>query len=309
MCEIIGQDKVVKYIDNKKRDTFSRSLILLGESGCGKSLTINYISSKLNLPVIDITNNINFDYIMSLYEKPEPYIYTIIAKELSIKEQNAILKFVEEPLKNSFVIIELESTNQILPTIYNRCQVLSFVPYDKLTLSKFVTNVNNNCDNNILLDIGRTPGQVKNLCDSDLVGMLELARKMITKIQVANIPNILTISDKIAWKKEKDKFDLDTFSLVLNYATKESIKSGNNCFEFYGILREWNVKRKAPTIIQKSLFENFLLKLKNIKYNATIKNSNPYPMKEVYRYIMQDNRLPQYPYHQNYIFIKVNYDS
>jgi replication-associated recombination protein RarA len=256
MCEIIGQDKIIRYIDDKNRDTFPRSLILLGESGCGKSLVSSYISNKLNLQIVDITGSINFDYIMSLYEKPEPYIYTIMAKDLSIKEQNAILKFVEEPLKNAYIIIEAETTNQLLPTVYNRCQVLNFLPYSKDVLSKFSLD-------NVLLDIARTPGQIKHLSEGNkLLEMTELANKMITKIGVANIPNMLTISDKIAWKKEKDKFDLDTFALVLNYCIKNQIKSGQNCFEFYSIIREWNIKRKAPTVIQKSLFENTLLKLK-----------------------------------------------
>ena len=69
MINIIGQDKLLNYIDSKRRDTFPRSLILLGESGCGKSTVINYISDKLNLPLIDITDNINIDFITSLYEK------------------------------------------------------------------------------------------------------------------------------------------------------------------------------------------------------------------------------------------------
>ena len=134
MMNIIGQDKLLNYIDSKRRDTFPRSLILLGESGCGKSTVINYISDKLNLPLIDITDNINIDFITSLYEKPEPYIYTIKASNITIKEQNALLKFIEEPLKNSYVIIEVENLNQILATVYNRCQVLKFVPYSKKIL-------------------------------------------------------------------------------------------------------------------------------------------------------------------------------
>jgi hypothetical protein len=262
MIRVIGQDKILNYIDSKKRDSFPRSLILLGESGCGKSTLIECIGEKLNLPIIDITNDINFEFIMSLYEKPEPYLYKIQASDITTKEQNALLKFIEEPLKNSFIVIEVESSNQLLPTIYNRCQVLNFVPYNKEILNNFVTNVDNNCDKNLVLNIGRTPGQVKSLMNCDLVGMLELSNKIINRIGVANIPNILTISDKIAWKKEKDKFDLNIFSLVLNYAAKEQIKSGGNYFEIYRILSDWNTKRKAPTIVQKSLFENTLLKLK-----------------------------------------------
>jgi len=30
---MVGQEHIIKYIDNKTRDTFPRSLILLGETG------------------------------------------------------------------------------------------------------------------------------------------------------------------------------------------------------------------------------------------------------------------------------------
>jgi DNA polymerase III delta prime subunit len=182
---------------------------LLGEKGCGKHTVLNMLSEKLCLQVVDITKNLNFEYIMELQQKPEPYIYVISANELTVKSQNAMLKFIEEPLKNSFIVVLAESQNQLLPTVYNRCQILNFVPYSKDELFNFSTD-------ELVLSIAKTPGQVKSLIDSgDMSGMIELANKMITKIGTANIPNILTISDKIAFKNEKDKFVKESLDFVL----------------------------------------------------------------------------------------------
>lgn len=254
---MVGQDHIIKYIDNKTRDTFPRSLILLGENGCGKHSIVTYIKDKLKLELSNISDNLNLEFIENLYSKPEPYIYIIDAPKITVKEQNVILKFVEEPLKNSYIIILAETKNQLLQTVYNRCQVLSFNPYTREQLQQFTND-------ELVLKIAKTPGQINDLLASDLKGMLELAEKIVTKIGTANLPNVLTISDKIAYKNEKDKFDLDIFSKVLLYSIKEEIvrnSSDSRYFYMYELVREWLQKKKAPTISQKFLFENYLVKL------------------------------------------------
>lgn len=257
----VGQNRILDYINSKGRDTFPHSLILIGDRGCGKHTVVDMISSNLRLQVVNITDNLNFDYIMELQQKPEPYIYIINANDITVKAQNAMLKFVEEPLKNSYIIITAESSNQLLPTVYNRCQVLTFAPYSRHELSNFTND-------NMVLNIAKTPGQAIELTsNSNLNGMLELANKMITKIGVANLPNVLTISDKIAFKKDKDKFDIDLFANVLQYSIKEYIVNNSGVdkkyYEYYKLIGEWNRKRKSNSIQQKSLFENYLIKFKN----------------------------------------------
>ncbi len=257
---IIGQDYIINYIKSKKRDTFPRSLVLLGEYGCGKKTVVSLIAQHLKLQSVDITKELNFEFITSLYQKPEPYLYVIDGSKITIKEQNVILKFVEEPLKNAFIVILAESSNQLLKTVYNRCQVLTFVPYLRETLQQFTSD-------ELVLKIARTPGQVTELSSNDLKGMVELAEKIVTKIGVANLPNVLTISEKLAYKDEKDKFPVNIFSKVLVYAIKDEIirsdsnsPSGSKLFNLYKLILEWDRKRRAPTISQKFLFENYLVK-------------------------------------------------
>ena len=253
----ISQSHIFNYIDKKARDTFPRSLLVIGESGCGKSIVINYIAEHLHLPLLDITDQLSFDFIMSLYEKPEPYFYFIDGNKLSIKDQNMLLKFIEEPLKNAFICIELQSANQVLPTIYNRCQKIIFNPYSKAELERFTQDP-------LILQVAKTPGQIIKLTESNqLPELLELSNKIIDKIGSANISNVLTISDKLAFKQEKDKLNVDLFSNILVNQLNNRIKTNSNSklFSLYQLVREWNIKRKAPTIVQNFLFEQYLVKM------------------------------------------------
>lgn len=97
--------------------------------------------------------------------------------------------------------------------------------------------------------------------------MIELANKMVTKIGSANLPNVLTISDRIAFKNEKDKFDVNLFANVLQYVVKDYIirNSGvdKKYYDYYKLVCEWNIKRKSNSVQQRFLFENYLLKFKS----------------------------------------------
>ena len=115
---VTGQEKICNQIDKLTLDSFPRSLMLVGSKGAGKHLIVDYIANKFNLQVIDITTTLDQDSIEELYNRVEPYLYIIQANELSVKEENTILKFVEEPLKNSYIILLAETAIGILPTIF-----------------------------------------------------------------------------------------------------------------------------------------------------------------------------------------------
>ena len=101
---ILGQEKICNQIDKLTLDSFPRSLMLVGPKGAGKHLIVDYVSKKFNLQVIDITTTLDQESIEDLYNRVEPYLYIIRANELTVKEENTILKFLEEPLKNSYIV-------------------------------------------------------------------------------------------------------------------------------------------------------------------------------------------------------------
>ena len=121
MHNIRGQETILNRISRLNLDTFPRTLMLLGESGSGKHSIVNIIQNTFNLRSEDITEKISLDLLDEIYRRVEPYIYIISINSISIKEENTILKFLEEPLKNSYIILLADCKDGILPTILNRC--------------------------------------------------------------------------------------------------------------------------------------------------------------------------------------------
>lgn len=258
---IKGQEKICSIIDKCTLDEFPRSLMLVGDKGAGKHLLCEYICNRFNLQSIDITENISLDLIDQINERVSPYLYIIKINTISIKDENTILKLLEEPLKNAYIILLSESENGILPTIINRCQVWRLQNYSKEQLKSFLT-----CTNEELLEIASTPGQIIELQNSNFIDMFDLCNKIICKIHEASIPNILTISNKIAFKDEKGKFDYHLIlSLLQNLLVKYYKDFSNSSYlKGYILLNDFIKTLKNATIDPKPLFDKWLLQFRAI---------------------------------------------
>ena len=172
--------------------------MLVGDYGSGKHLICREISNHLKLQQRDITKELSLEIIDELYNRTDPFLYVINIDDISIKEQNMILKFIEEPLKNAFIVILTEAGANVLPTIFNRCQQWRLQPYNKEYLQTFTDNMN-------ILRLATTPGQVIDFINCDFEALFELADKVVSKIGSANLPNVLTINNKLTVKDEKGK--------------------------------------------------------------------------------------------------------
>lgn len=263
---VTGQEKICNLIEKSTLDTFPRSLILVGPSGSGKHLLCNEIARKFQLHIFDITEMLNIEIIDEIYSKVEPYIYVIRLNEISVKEENTILKFLEEPLKNSYIILLAEYTNGVLPTILNRCQVWHLQNYSKNYLSTFTNG------NDLLLDIVETPGQAIALANESFTEMLDLADKMICKIASASIPNTLSISDKFAWTNEKNKFNYDLFLKVLLFRLVSYCKGNTDprLLEYYYLTTKLVKNSQIKNIDKKYLLEKYLLEARSIMKGSLV---------------------------------------
>lgn len=264
---IIGQEALCERIDRCNLDTFPHTLMLVGSKGSGRHSLCNYVANKFNLITVDITDNLTQEVIDQLNERVEPYLYIIRINDISVKEENTILKFLEEPLNNSFIILIAETDNGILQTILNRCQIWHLKNYNKETLSTFLT-----VDNPLILNIANTPGQVIELCSVPIQDMIELADKMITKIDIASISNTLTITDKIAWKDEKNKLNLDLFIKVLLSRIEKAIENNKDTrlFNFYMCTSTLNRNLRLPNVEKKYLFDKYLIEVRAIMRGSIV---------------------------------------
>lgn len=255
------QDKLVNKVSHLTLDNCPRSLLLSGMPGCGKHTLAQMISEQLSLTLRNISEGINDEIISDIYLQPNPAIYLLELSKLSEKQQNSILKFVEEPLKNSYIILVADNENQVIPTVKNRCVKWVFENYTSNQLSTFVE------DATVLkyLDLCNTPGQVKelNLSKDILFDMIQLSEKLIDKISVANVANTLTISDKVDFDNSGKKYPLDLFLKALkNYAARKlKVDSKNNILAMYQEISDTQYKLSLPNVSKKYIFEAMLLNL------------------------------------------------
>lgn len=257
---IKGQEKLCDKIDLYTMDTFPRTLLLLGEYGSGKHLLTSYIANKLSLEIEDISDSLTLETIDNITHSTFPKIYVIDSAKLTVKNENVILKFLEEPLKNAFIIVLCEHKSSIIPTVLNRCQVWELVSYEKPFLETFVTN--EAVDKSILLKVATTPGKVMEYQLYPLSEMVELAHKIFKSIKNANFANVLTISRFIAFKNEKDKFDFNLFVDILHIVCKELYMENTIGFPIYLLTNKLSNNKHIFNIDRKSLFENYLMELK-----------------------------------------------
>lgn len=261
---MIGQENLFVQLEQTTLDTFPNSLILLGEKGCGKHLFVDSISKHLNLDVIDITEKLTQEMIDEIYLKVEPHIYIISSEKLNVKNQNSILKFLEEPLKNAYIILLVENKNILLSTVINRCQIWQFEKYATEQLKTFKTLQ----DDSIIFQFATTPADIIKSEEprNPVAEICALCDKLIDKIPVASFSNILSITNKIAFKEGEEKYDLTLFLKALNYAALQKLINSENVYyqKVYKNIDKLCNDMQIANINKKVLFENFLVKMKEL---------------------------------------------
>ena len=262
---IKGQEKICTFIDNCTLSTLPKTLLLVGEEGSGKHTLCKYVGEKFNLIVIDISDKLTQEIIEEITFRVEPTLYLIDGNNLSIKDQNVILKFLEEPLQHSFIVIYTENTTSLIETVMNRCHKMTLEPYSKDFLKTFT-------DNDLILQLANTPGQVKTYQYEDINSMIELANKILDKIHLANIPNTLTLTDKLAFKNEKGKIPYKLFIKVLNnFICKRYVENNDTkLVEAYTLTNDLMKSMNIPNVDCKYLFDCYLVKLRQIMKGSLI---------------------------------------
>lgn len=256
---MIGQEKLINQIDKLTLDTFPHSTMLVGDLGSGKHTICDYITNKFGLPKFDITDKISQETIEEIYTKVEPIFYIIDISNISVKDENVILKFVEEPLKNAFIIFLCTNKSLVIPTILNRCQVWELARYSIDTLKQLV-----DIDNELLYNIFDTPGKLLIAKEhiSDIDAMFDMSKKIVQYIGKANFYNTLTIPDKICFKDEKGKWDLDLFLSVLHYVISQSVINNKDNVNYFSLYISTNNLIKdittIPHINKRQRFESYL---------------------------------------------------
>lgn len=262
---IIGQDRLLDRIDLLDFDSVPRTLLINGLcEGAGEHLVASYIAEHLRLPVDEITDKLSAELISDIYLKPEPVVYIIDTVKLSIKDQNVILKFIEEPLKNAYVILLCDNIYDLIPTVLNRCVVWTLDSYTPDTLATFVKD---NKDKQVL-SIATTPGQVLAYAEYDIDEMLKRADYIVSNMHRASFNNMLKLVDDVAFKDDdKDKFNFSAWVNVLEHTISDKLKNATTLDDSYKLTNalkltiELSTNLRRVGIDKQALYYQYLSKL------------------------------------------------
>jgi replication-associated recombination protein RarA len=248
--DIIGQKNVLDRIDNLvETNNFPRFCIIVGPPKSGKRLIANYISDKLNCQFVPSSIKIDDvrDVINSSYTVMDNVCYMWAnADDMSIGAKNAILKITEEPPLNSYFIITLRTTENMLPTILSRGTTLYLQPYTPDELSAY-GNKRTFIVDDITANMCSTPGEINMIIQYGEEKFLNFANSVLDNIGIASISNCLKLSNNFALKKDDDKYDISLFLhcistlSLIRYKETLDIKYNELCIKTCGILSEFKV--------------------------------------------------------------------
>lgn len=255
MNAVIGQEKLVKALEGYTLETAPKTMLFLGQSGCGKSWIANAFAKQLDLEVVVVQPDSTAEKLIEYYQCPINKMYLIDLKDIVEKDQNKFLKFIEEPSKTMNIILMAESTVGILPTILNRCVKYVFEPYTPEQLKQFDWAVN--CSEEIAYEICKTPGQLLELSADNLDQALGLCRAIVSSVDKANYANTLSIITKINLKDDAKKIDFKLFFDLMTYAAFDDYKKNNNELSFKIYL--YTIRQQAKALNINVAKEAFLL--------------------------------------------------
>ena len=255
MNAVIGQEKLVKALEGYTLETAPKTILFLGQSGCGKSWIANAFAKQLDLEVVVVKPDSTAEKLIEYYQCPINKMYLIDLKDIVEKDQNKFLKFIEEPSKTMNIILMAESTIGILPTILNRCVKYVFEPYTPEQLKQFDWAVN--CSEEIAYEICKTPGQLLELSADNLDQALGLCRAIVSSVDKASYANTLSIVTKINFKDDAKKIDFKLFFDLMTYAAFDDYKKNNNELSFKIYL--YTIRQQAKALNINVAKEAFLL--------------------------------------------------
>lgn len=158
MRNFVGHSSLIENFKNRcSNGNLSHAQLISGEDGIGKSILaeilgklilngdlnreyvdiINYRPSKASFGVDDVREIID-EVNKKPFEGDKKVIIIHQGNKLTIPAQNALLKTIEEPPTEVYIIILCESLELILDTIKSRCEIYKLTPLTKDELYKYI---------------------------------------------------------------------------------------------------------------------------------------------------------------------------
>ena len=267
---MIGQARLVGELMSMTGPDAPKTVMLVGGHGCGKHTLAGEFAERVGLPISDLTETVSFETLQEAAMNPLPTMYLIDVDKLTEQKQNAVLKFIEEPPANARVMLLSSDEGSVLPTVLNRCFRMRFDDYSREELSEIVGG--DVADG--VMSVCSTPGQVRMVSGyyDKLVGYCSgFAGKMEKAAKADSFASALRIADRINYRDEYDKFDLNVFIKVLKRELLSEYLAGNGAaLELYNIVRDESSKLSDGRLNKKAFTQHMItLMWKKVKGGLT----------------------------------------
>lgn len=177
----------------------------------------SYVDAKFyptdgKIKVADIDDLVTKTYVKPL-ENDKKVFVLVNANEMNAQAQNKLLKTLEEPPKNTHIILGATSVFSLLPTVLSRVKRLDIPPFSEEQLTEFMLkeyNDKSRVSSAVALSLGKLSqaikryeegynGEVEELCYSILLGMKSSkdAYKFTDKITKDNVKDVISALQRI----------------------------------------------------------------------------------------------------------------
>ena len=239
---MVGQEKILEtvktLIDNNK---FPKFMLLQGARGWGKTQLVREIAKLKGVDLVTFENKVDDlrECIKLAYEQTSPIIYVLTGGDtMSVAAKNSILKLIEEPPLNAYIIMLVENEETVLPTIRSRAFMLKMDSYTQDDIRAYLVTKDNAFTQEELdkiINICNCPGEANLLMQSENAELLDLVDKLLDNIDKVTLSNLLKISKKFKINDASEGMDITLFlNCVQFYLFNRYLKSKDKrCYKSY----------------------------------------------------------------------------
>lgn len=206
---MIGQSANKSYIKQCiENNSFPRFVIVTGERGSGKKTMAKYIAKQLKAYEIYPGNSVEAvrEAIENSYKCAGTTAYIFPdADKMSIQAKNAMLKITEEPPRQAYFIMTVESMNNTLSTLKSRGTEIQMECYGTLELEQLIAEPNDN--DKLALAIATTPGQLEQLRSLNVTEFYAFCEKVLDNVATVTGVNAFKIGNNFKFKDDGEGYD------------------------------------------------------------------------------------------------------
>ena len=197
---IVGHEKQKKILNEIDLKKMHQSWIFFGKKGIGKySTLLSFLKNSLGIinnlnkiyelscnnktSVDDIRELIKHTFLTNTEANDKNFVIIDNADLLNFNSFNALLKTLEEPPKDTIIILIVENIKKLPKTIISRCNLLKFNDLAVQDLLEFSRKNELNIDKNFLLEneylIKGSISRLTTILSEECIALIEKAKELL----------------------------------------------------------------------------------------------------------------------------------